>query len=163
MLNVRVKRRTILSTDHHLSVCSLRNSKPWLNKKVLRSSVAYRIKWEAVTNRDVRKQFASSLALKFQQLPKVSEDIEREWSLFQTALISSAVESCGRKRLRMTRGCEKRNPRWNQDVYNDISLFGDWYITIGLSVRLAVSFLIICHNPFDYVLRTCFSFVTSSI
>ena len=61
-------------------------------------------------------QFASSMASKFRQLPEVSEDIEVEWSLFQTAIVSSAVESCGQKWLRMAAGSEKRTPWWNQDV-----------------------------------------------
>ena len=39
-----------------------------------------------------------------------------EWSLFRTAMISSAVESCGRMRLRMAAGSEKTTPWWNQDV-----------------------------------------------
>ena len=38
-----------------------------------------------------------------------------KWLLFQAA-ISSAVESCERKRLRMASGSEKRTPWWNQDV-----------------------------------------------
>ena len=69
--------------------------------------MAYKIKWEALTDRDMRKHFASSMAAKF-QLPEVSEDIEMEWSFLETAMISSAVESCGRKRLRIARGSEKR-------------------------------------------------------
>ena len=85
-------------------------------RKSRRSSVANRIKWEAMANRNVRKQFASSMAAKFQQLPVVSEDIEMECSLFRTAMISSAVESCGQKQLRMARGSEKRTPWWNKDV-----------------------------------------------
>ena len=55
------------------------------------------------------------MAAKFQQLPKVSEDIEMEWSLIPTVMISSAVESCGRKRFRMARGSEKRTRKWNRD------------------------------------------------
>ena len=39
-----------------------------------------------------------------------------EWSLFRTAMISFAVESCERKRLRMAAGSEKRTHWWNQDV-----------------------------------------------
>ena len=39
-----------------------------------------------------------------------------EWSLFRTAMISSAVESCELKLLRMARGCEKKTPWSNQDV-----------------------------------------------
>ena len=71
---------------------------------------------EALADRDVRKQFASSMAAKFQQFPEVSKDIEMEWSSFQIAMISSAVESCGRKQLRMARGTEKETPSWNHDV-----------------------------------------------
>ena len=68
---------------------------------------------EALEDKKVRKQFASSMASKFRQLPDVSEDIEVEWSLFRTAIVSSAVESCGQKRLRMAAGSEKRTPWWN--------------------------------------------------
>ena len=39
-----------------------------------------------------------------------------EWSLFRTAMISSAVESCGHKRFRLAVGNEVRTPWWNQDV-----------------------------------------------
>ena len=38
VLDVRVKRGAELSTDHHLVVCSLRFSKPWLNRKLGRSN-----------------------------------------------------------------------------------------------------------------------------
>ena len=70
----------------------------------------------ALADKDVRKQFASSMAAKFQQLPEVSEDMEMKWLLFQTAMISPAVDSCGRKLLRMVAGSEKRTPWWNQNV-----------------------------------------------
>ena len=54
VLDVRVKRGAELSTDHHLVVCSLRLSKPWPNKRSNRSSVTYRIKWEALEDKEVR-------------------------------------------------------------------------------------------------------------
>ena len=112
-----MKRGAELSTDHHLVVCSLRLSKPWPNKRFNRSSVTYRIKWEALKDKEVRKRFASSILSKFRQLPDVSEDIEKEWLLFRsTAIISSAAESCGRKRLRVAGDGEKRTPWWNQEV-----------------------------------------------
>jgi len=41
-----------------------------------------------------------------------SEDIEKEWSLFRSAIIASAVECCGQKRL-VVGDSEKRTPRWN--------------------------------------------------
>ena len=120
VLDVRVKRGAELSTDHHLVVCSLRLSKPWPNKRSNRSSVTYRIKWEALEDKEVRKQFASSISSKFRQLPNVSEDIEREWLLFRSAIISSAAKSCGRKRLRGAGDSEKRTKKdafkaWLQD------------------------------------------------
>ena len=116
VLDVEMNREAELSTDHDLVVCSLRFSKLMLNRKSRRSSVAYKIKWEALADRDVRKQFASVMAAKFQQLLEVSKNIEMDWSLFRTAVISSEVESCGRKRFRMAAGSEKRTPWWNQDV-----------------------------------------------
>ena len=79
-------------------------------------SVIYRIIWEALEDKEVRKQFASSISSKFKQLPEVSEDIEKEWLLFRSAIISSASESCGRKRLRVANNSEKRTPWWNQEV-----------------------------------------------
>ena len=67
-------------------------------------------------DKEVRKQFASSISSKFRQLPDVSEDIEKEWLLFRSAIISPAAESCGRKRLRVAGDSEKRTPWWNQEV-----------------------------------------------
>ena len=87
-----------------------------LNSKSHWSNVAYKIKWKALADRDVRKQFASSIATKFRQLPEISQDIELECLLFQTAMISSAVESCGPKWLIATAGSKKRTPWWNQEV-----------------------------------------------
>ena len=111
-----MKRGAKLSTDHHLVECSLRLSKPWPNRRSNRSSVTYRIKWEALEDKEVKKQFASSISSKFRQLPDVSEDIEEEWLLFRSAIISSAAESCRRKRLRVAGDSEKRTPWWNQVV-----------------------------------------------
>ena len=116
VLDVRVKRGAEFSTDHHLVVRSLRLLKPWPNKRSNRSCVTYWIKWEALEDKEVRKQFASSISSKFRQLPNVSEDIEKEWLLFNSAIISSAAESCGQKRLRVAGNSEKRTPWWNQEV-----------------------------------------------
>ena len=116
VLDVRVKRRAELSTDPHLVECFLLLYKPWPNRKPNKSSATYRIKWEALEKRKVRKQFASSISSTLRQLPDVSEDIEKEWLLFRSAIISSAAESCGRKRLRVAGDSEKRTPWWNQVV-----------------------------------------------
>ena len=75
--------------------------------------MTYPIKWEALEDKEVRKQFASSISSKFRQL---FEDIEKEWVLFRSAIISSAAESCGRKRLRVAGDSKKRTPWWNHEV-----------------------------------------------
>ena len=116
VLDVRVKRGAELLIDHHLVVCSLQLLKPWPNKRSNRSSVTYRIKWEALEDKEVRKQFASSISSKFRQHHDVFEDIEREWLLYRSAIISLAAESCGRKQLRVAGDSEKRTPWWNQEV-----------------------------------------------
>ena len=111
-----MKRGAELSTDHHLVVRSLQLSKPWPNRKSNRSSVTYRMKWKALEDKEVRKQFTSSIPSKFRQLPDVSESIEKECLLFRSAIISSSSESCGRKRIRVAGDSEKRTPWWNQEV-----------------------------------------------
>ena len=116
VLDVRVKRGAELSTDHHLVVCFLRLSKPWPNKRSNSSSVTNRIKWEALEDKEVRKQFASSVSSMFKQLPDVFEDIEKEWLLFSSTIILLAAESCKLKRLRVAGDSEKRTPWWNQEV-----------------------------------------------
>ena len=58
LLDVRVKRGAELLTYHHLVVCSLQLSKPWPNRRSKRSLVTYRIKWEALEDKEIRKQFA---------------------------------------------------------------------------------------------------------
>jgi len=60
-LDVRVRCGAELSTDHHLVVCSLQISKPLQSRK----SRLLRIKWEALEDKEVRKQFASSMTAKF--------------------------------------------------------------------------------------------------
>ena len=47
---------------------------------------------------------------------KKNKNIEKDWLLFRSAIISSAAESCGRKRLRVAGDSEKRTPWWNQEV-----------------------------------------------
>ena len=60
-------------------------------------------------NRGVRKQFASSIATKFQQLPEISSNMKIKWLLFQTAMISSAIKCCGQKRFRMEEDSKKKH------------------------------------------------------
>ena len=62
------------------------------------------------------KTVASSISSKFRQLADVSDDIEKEWLLFRSAIISSAAECCEQKRLRVADESEKRTPWWNHEV-----------------------------------------------
>ena len=66
VLEVRVKLGAELSTDHHLAVCSLRVSKSLRNRKFIWSSMTYRIKWEALEHKEIRKQFASTIIIQVQ-------------------------------------------------------------------------------------------------
>jgi len=108
LLDVRMKRDTELSTDHYLVVCSLLISKPMPSRKSRKSTTTYRIKWQALEDKEVKKQFATSMTAKFRQIPDESEDIEKEWSLFRSAIIASAVISCRQKLLRVAEEWEKR-------------------------------------------------------
>jgi len=69
-----------------------------------------------IEDKEVRKQFASSMTAKFRRLPDESEGIEKEWLLFRSAIIALAVECCRQERPRVTGVSEKRTPWWNQDV-----------------------------------------------
>ena len=113
VMGVRVKRGAESSTDYHQVVCSLQFRKLWPNTKSNRLSVAYRIKWEAWEDREVRKQFASNVSNNFRQLADAFEDMEKKWQLFKSEIISSAAKCCARKRLKVAGDSEKRTPRSN--------------------------------------------------
>ena len=108
--DVRVKRGAELSTDHHLVVCTLKALKPLKKRKTFRPRETYRIKWESLADKEVRTAFADNIASKFKELPTSTEDIETEWCLFRTAVIASATNCCGRKRVGGTKSSEKRTP-----------------------------------------------------
>ena len=69
-----------------------------------------------MADKEVRTTFAGNIACKFKELPTSTEDIETEWCLFQTAVIASATNCCGRKRVGGTKSSEKRTPWWNQEA-----------------------------------------------
>ena len=114
--DVRVNRGAELSTDHHLVLCTLKALKPLKKRKIFRPRKTYRIKWESLTDKEVRTAFADNIASKFKELPISTEDIETEWCLFRLAVITSATNCCGRKRVGGTKGSEKRTFWWNQEV-----------------------------------------------
>ena len=69
-----------------------------------------------MADKEVRTAFADNIASKFKELPASTEEIETESCLFQTAVITSATNCCGRKRVGETKSSEKRTPWWNQEV-----------------------------------------------
>ena len=114
--DVRVKRGAELSTDHHLVVCSLKALKPARKRKRFRPRKVCRIQWESLADKEVRIAFANNIASLFKELPAFTKDIETEWNLFRTAVITSATSCCGRKRVGGTKNSEKRTPWYNLEV-----------------------------------------------
>ena len=90
--------------------------KPLKKRKTFQPQETYRIKWESLADEEVRTAFADNIASKFKELPTSTEDIETEWCLFRTAVITSATNCCGRKRVGRTKSSEKRTPWWNQEI-----------------------------------------------
>ena len=91
MSDVRVKRGAELSTDHHLVVCTLKALKPLKKRKTFRPRETHRIKLESLADKEVRTAFADNIASKLKELPTSTEDIETEWCLYRTAVITSAT------------------------------------------------------------------------
>ena len=59
---------------------------------------------------EVSQQFSPSISSKFRQLSDASKDIEKERLLFRSAIVSSAAECCGSKRLRVEGDSDKTTP-----------------------------------------------------
>ena len=62
----------------------------------------------------MRHTFASKVASLVRELTDFTEDVEIEWDLFKSAVITSAAASCGCKRVGGQTGSEKRAAWWNQ-------------------------------------------------
>ena len=107
VFDVCVKRGAKLSIDHHLVICTLKALKPLRKRKTFRPRKAYRIKGELLADKEVRTAIADNIASKFKELPTSTEDIETEWYLFRTAVITSATNYCGRKRVKGRRAARK--------------------------------------------------------
>ena len=93
--DVCVKRGAELSTGHCLVVCILKALKTLRKQKTFQPQKTYRVKWESLANKEVRTAFADNIASKLKELPASTEDIETEWCLFRTAVITSATNCCG--------------------------------------------------------------------
>jgi len=80
MLDVRVKRGAELSTDHHLlsATCAWKNLQGLHKRAGL--GCPFRIEWEALANKDVKKDFADNVSSLFRELPGCTADVS-EWQL----------------------------------------------------------------------------------
>jgi exonuclease III len=115
VMDVRVRRGAELSTDHHLVVCRLRIPRKAMlaPKKPIK---AFRIKWEELKKESVVNIFADNMVAKFSQIPSEQLDVETEWSLFKTGLLSAATKACGWKRVGSALVGGRRTPWWTEDV-----------------------------------------------
>ena len=96
VLYVCVKRGAELSIDHHLVLCKLRLASSNRMQRIDRKR-QNRIRWEALADEAVRRNFAENVDQRFSRLPLKEADVETEWSLFRTAILGAATETCGVK------------------------------------------------------------------
>ena len=103
--------------DNDLVVCILSGLNHPRTRKRFRVPRAYRIKWDQLpSDKKMRHSFASKVASLFREFLDYTEDVETEWDLFKSAVITSAAASCGWKRVGGQMGSEKRTAWWNQEV-----------------------------------------------
>ena len=85
---------------------------------------------------------------KFKKLPASTEEIETEWCLLRTAVITSAIKCCGRKRVGETKSSEKRTPWWNHEVKEGICAKKVTWLEIGYQLNFVCSTLKhVCRQP----------------
>ena len=114
VMDVCVKRGAELSTDHHLVLCKLRLASSSRMQRIGQKR-QNRIRWEALADEAVRCNFAENIDQRLSHLPPKEANVETEWSLFHTAILGAATETCGVKRIGPPIG-EKRTPWWNDEV-----------------------------------------------
>ena len=72
--------------------------------------------WESLAGQETRTEFADNISSTFKEPPTSSDDIETEWCLFRTAVITSATKCYGSKRVGGTKSSKKRTFWGNQEV-----------------------------------------------
>ena len=113
-MDVCGKRGAELSTDRHLVLCKLRLTSSSRMQRIGQKR-QNRIRWEALADEAVRRNFAENVDQRFSRLPPKEADVETEWSLFRTSILGAATETCGVKRIGPPTG-QKRTSRWNDEV-----------------------------------------------
>ena len=113
-MDVCVKRGAELSIDHHLVLYKLRLASSSRMQRIGQKR-QNRIRWEALADEAVRRNFAENVDQRFSRLPPKVVDVETERSLFRTEILGAATETCGVKRIGPPI-CQKRIPWWNNEV-----------------------------------------------
>ena len=72
--------------------------------------------WELLTDKKMRHTFASKVPSLFRKLLNYTEDVETEWDLVKSAVITSAAANCDCKCVGGQMGSDKRTAWWNQEV-----------------------------------------------
>ena len=93
---VCIKRKAKLSTDHQPSYLYSKRPEPSKNKETIQSTKSIQNKVGVTSRQKGRHTFASKVASLFKELPDYT-DVETEWDLFKSAVITSAAVSCGCK------------------------------------------------------------------
>ena len=114
VMDVCVKRGAELSTDHHLVLCKLRLASSSRMQRIGQKR-ENRIRWEALADEAVRRNFSENVDQRFSRLAPEEADVETEWSPFCTAILGAAIETCAVKRIGPAIG-QKRTPWWNDEV-----------------------------------------------
>ena len=114
VIDVCVKKGTELLTDHHLVLCKLRLASSSRMQRIGQKR-QNRIRWKALADDVIRRNFAENIDQRFSRLPPKEADVETEWSMVRTPILRAATETCGVKRIGPPIG-QKRTPWWNDEV-----------------------------------------------
>jgi len=68
-----------LSTDLRPVVCNVRQEKSTGPNRTCSATRAYRIKWKALVNKNVRNTLTDSICSLFRELPERTADPEKKW------------------------------------------------------------------------------------
>ncbi|TWW56339.1 Plexin-A1 Semaphorin receptor NOV, partial [Takifugu flavidus] len=125
VLDTRVKRGVVLSTDQHL-VSWLR----WWGRMPDRPGKAkyiVRVCWECLEETPVRRSFNSHLRESFDHVLGEAGNIESEWTMFCASIVEVADQCCGRKVVGACRGGNARTCWWTPAVRDAVRLKKESY------------------------------------
>uniref|UniRef100_H2MWP2 C-type lectin domain-containing protein n=1 Tax=Oryzias latipes TaxID=8090 RepID=H2MWP2_ORYLA len=127
VLDTQVKRGAELSTDHYLVVSWIRWQKKRRPERLGRPKRTVRVCWERLAEPSVRDVFNSHLRENFKHVQREVGDIESEWTMFSTSIVSAAARSCGRKVSGACRGSNPRTRWWIPEGRDAVKLKKESY------------------------------------